>query len=266
MWKVKRMNRARIVVLAIAAGAGLTALYLASGSDNSAPQAPVAQLPTVDILVAKSDIGLGQTVKPDDLQWQTWPAATASNSFMRRDNKADAIKDVTGSIARAPFVAGEPIRDSEAGEGRRQRLHGRDPAQRHARGLDRNLAGDRRRRLHPAERPRRRAALQAREEPAKRRPGCRQHRSHPDQRPRARDRPGPEGERRHQRAGRQDGDARVEARADRDADPRAPDRHAIAGATQHRRHQRGRNQDRRFQQAWRDRERHPLRRRQSGDD
>ena len=113
MWKVKRMNRARIVVLAIAAGAGLTALYLASGSDNSAPQAPVAQLPTVDILVAKSDIGLGQTVKPDDLQWQTWPAATASNSFMRRDNKADAIKDVTGSIARAPFVAGEPIRDSK---------------------------------------------------------------------------------------------------------------------------------------------------------
>jgi pilus assembly protein CpaB len=101
------------VVLAIAAGAGLTALYLASGSDNSAPQAPVAQLPTVDILVAKSDIGLGQTVKPEDLQWQTWPAATASNSFMRRDNKADAIKDVTGAIARAPFIAGEPIRDAK---------------------------------------------------------------------------------------------------------------------------------------------------------
>jgi pilus assembly protein CpaB len=113
MWKVKRMNRARIVVLAIAAGAGLTALYLASGSDNSAPQAPVAQLPTVDILVAKSDIGLGQTVKPEDLQWQTWPAATASNSFMRRDNKADAVKDVTGAIARAPFIAGEPIRDAK---------------------------------------------------------------------------------------------------------------------------------------------------------
>ena len=112
MWKVKRMNRARIVVLAIAAGAGLTALYLASGSDT-APQAPVAQLPTVDILVAKSDIGLGQTVKPDDLQWQTWPAATASNSFMRRDNKADAIRDVTGAIARAPFIAGEPIRDAK---------------------------------------------------------------------------------------------------------------------------------------------------------
>jgi pilus assembly protein CpaB len=69
MWKVKRMNTARIVVLAIAAGAGLTALYLASGI-NSAPP-PVAQLRTVDILVAKSDIGLGQSVNPEDLQRQT---------------------------------------------------------------------------------------------------------------------------------------------------------------------------------------------------
>src|SRR5712691_5910123 len=106
MWKVKRMNRARIVVLAIAAGAGLTALYLASGSDNSAPPAPVAQLPTVDILIAKSDIGLGQTVKPEDLQWQTWPAATASSSFIRRSDRPEAAKEVVGSIARAPFIAG----------------------------------------------------------------------------------------------------------------------------------------------------------------
>jgi pilus assembly protein CpaB len=113
MWKVKRMNTARIVVLAIAAGAGLTALYLASGSDKPAPTETVAQLPTVDVLVAKADIGLGQTVKPDDLQWQTWPAATASNNFVRKDNRADAIKDITGAIARAPFVVGEPIRDAK---------------------------------------------------------------------------------------------------------------------------------------------------------
>jgi pilus assembly protein CpaB len=108
------MNTARILVLAIAGCAGLAALYLASGSDNKpAPTAPVAQLPTVDILVARSDIGLGQTVKPDDLQWQTWPAATASSSFMRKDANADAIKDITGSIARAPFIQGEPIREQK---------------------------------------------------------------------------------------------------------------------------------------------------------
>jgi pilus assembly protein CpaB len=105
------MNTARIVVPTIAIGAGGIAAYLASGSDK--PAASVAQLPTVDVLIAKSDIGLGQTVKPEDLQWQTWPSATASNTFIRRTDKAEAIKEVAGSIARAPFIAGEPIREQK---------------------------------------------------------------------------------------------------------------------------------------------------------
>ena len=111
MWKVKRMNTARIVVLTIAVGAGGIAAYLASGSDKPLPTEPVAQMQTVDVLVAKSDIGLGQSVKPDDTQWQSWPAATASNSFIRRSDRPEAAKEVVGSIARAPFIAGEPIRD-----------------------------------------------------------------------------------------------------------------------------------------------------------
>jgi len=114
MWKVKRMNTARIVVLAIALGAGGIAAYLASGSDDKPPPAqPVAQIQTVEILVAKSDIGLGQSVKPDDMQWQTWPATSASSSFISKASKADAFKEFTGSIARAPFIAGEPIREQK---------------------------------------------------------------------------------------------------------------------------------------------------------
>jgi pilus assembly protein CpaB len=114
MWKVKRMNRARIVVLTIALGAGGVAAYLASGSDSKAPPAPaeqVAQLQTVDVLVAKSDISLGQTVTPNEMQWQTWPAAAASSSFIRRNDRPEATKEITGSIARSPFIAGEPIRE-----------------------------------------------------------------------------------------------------------------------------------------------------------
>jgi pilus assembly protein CpaB len=113
MWKVKRMNTARIVVLTIAVGAGGVAAYLASGSDDNkpAPAEPVAQLQTVDVLVARSDIGLGQTVKSEDLQWQTWPASTASSTFVRRNERPDATSQIAGSIARSPFIAGEPIRD-----------------------------------------------------------------------------------------------------------------------------------------------------------
>jgi pilus assembly protein CpaB len=105
------MNPARIAVLAIAVVAGGIAAYLASGSDEKPAPAPVAQLQTVDVLVAKGDIGLGQAVKPDDLQWQTWPAASASGTFIKRNERPEATKEVTGSIARAPFIAGEPIRE-----------------------------------------------------------------------------------------------------------------------------------------------------------
>ncbi len=112
MWKVKRMTPARIVVLAIAVGAGGIAAYLASGSD-APPPTPVAQLPTVDVLVAKSDVGLGQSLKPEDMVWQTWPAASASNTFIKRSERPEAATQVTGSIARAPFIAGEPIREAK---------------------------------------------------------------------------------------------------------------------------------------------------------
>src|SRR5882724_9511051 len=106
------MNTARIVVLTIAVGAGGVAAYLASGSDSKPPE-PVAQLQTVDVLVAKSDIGLGQTVTPNDMQWQSWPAAAASNTFNRRSERPDATTQIAGSIARSPFIAGEPIREAK---------------------------------------------------------------------------------------------------------------------------------------------------------
>jgi pilus assembly protein CpaB len=109
------MNTARIVVLVIALGAGGVAAYLASGYDNKpAPVAPVAEkLPTVEVLVAKADIGLGQVLKPEDLQWQVWPAGTTSGAFIRRDNRPEAQSQIAGSIARVPLMQGEPIREQK---------------------------------------------------------------------------------------------------------------------------------------------------------
>lgn len=107
------MNRARIVVLAIAVAAGGVAAYLASGSDIASPTAPVVQMETTDVLVARSDIGLGQQVTADDLQWQSWPASTASSSFIRRSDRADAMTQLVGSIARSPMLTGEPIRETK---------------------------------------------------------------------------------------------------------------------------------------------------------
>jgi pilus assembly protein CpaB len=109
------MNTARIVVLAIAIGAGGVAAYLASGSDKeaAAPAAAVQQIPTMDVLIAKDDINLGQTVAAESLQWQTWTESSASGSFIRKKDRPEAIKEIVGSIARAPFIAGEPIREQK---------------------------------------------------------------------------------------------------------------------------------------------------------
>jgi pilus assembly protein CpaB len=109
------MYTARIVVLIIALGAGGLAAYLASvASDKpAATQQPVAQIQTVDVLVAKNEIQLGQVAKPEDMEWQTWPVAAASSAFIKRGDRPDAIKEIAGSIARSPFVAGEPIREQK---------------------------------------------------------------------------------------------------------------------------------------------------------
>src|SRR5271166_3499336 len=108
------MKPARIIVLVIAVVAGGIAALLAGRSEPPPPApAPVAQLETTDVLIANSDIGLGNTVSERDLRWQTWPAAAAGASFIRKSERPEAIAELAGSIARAPFSSGEPIRESK---------------------------------------------------------------------------------------------------------------------------------------------------------
>jgi pilus assembly protein CpaB len=108
------MKAARIVVLAVAVGAGGLAALLAGRQQKvAAPPQPVAQLATTDVLVASKDIEIGQAVSVGDLRWQTWPAAAASSYFIRKSDRPKAIADLTGSIARAPLATGEPIRESK---------------------------------------------------------------------------------------------------------------------------------------------------------
>ena len=107
------MIQARVAVLAISIAAAAFAAYLASGTEKVAAVAQAPQLPTVEILVAKSDIGLGQKVTPERLQWQAWPQSTASANLIRRTERPNATTQLAGSIARANFVEGEPIREAK---------------------------------------------------------------------------------------------------------------------------------------------------------
>jgi pilus assembly protein CpaB len=56
---------------------------------------------------------MGTAVSAQDLQWQAWPAATTSGTYVVKKDRPDAIKELVGSITRAPFTAGEPIREGK---------------------------------------------------------------------------------------------------------------------------------------------------------
>ena len=92
------MKTARIVVLAIAISAGGVAAYLAGGADPKplAPE-PTAQLQTVDVLVAKSDIGLGQSVGLDEASMDGEAAGMRSRSIPRGRWGRRVPKDKTGN-------------------------------------------------------------------------------------------------------------------------------------------------------------------------
>jgi pilus assembly protein CpaB len=108
------MKAARIVVLTVAIGAGAVAALLAGRSEKPPEVKPeVAQVETVDVLVARSDIPMGQAMSPGDIQWQAWPASASTGNFIRKNNRPKAIDDLAGMIVRVPFVAGEPIREAK---------------------------------------------------------------------------------------------------------------------------------------------------------
>ena len=108
-----RLRAAQIVVLVIAVGAGAIAALVAGRScmPTPAPVAPVAQL--TDVLIAAADIGTGKTVAASDLRWEAWPDAAAGSNVVRKIDRPNAIEELTGSIARAQFFSGEPIRASK---------------------------------------------------------------------------------------------------------------------------------------------------------
>jgi pilus assembly protein CpaB len=110
------MKAARVVVLGVALAAGGAAAFLVGSDEEKKPEAPapvVQQLPTVDVLIARSDIGMGVAVPADSFTWQAWPEATTGDSYVTRKSRPNAIEEFAGAITRAPFTAGEPIREAK---------------------------------------------------------------------------------------------------------------------------------------------------------
>ncbi len=109
------MKKAQVIGISVAGVAGIMAFVL-MGKMLKAPPKPTIVEKTVDavqVLVARTDIPLGTTVVEQSFRWQEWPKDAISPSFVTNTARPTALKDYSGSIARAPILSGEPITDNK---------------------------------------------------------------------------------------------------------------------------------------------------------
>ena len=110
------MNKARIIVLGVALAAGGAAMLFGSGGQRSqqavvqAILPPPPQIETDDVLTAARELPMGTLVTEADFAWTAWPKGATGAGTLRRSELPNIMADLKGSVSRASFIAGEPIR------------------------------------------------------------------------------------------------------------------------------------------------------------
>lgn len=109
------MKRQRIIVLIIAITAALGAAWIARSIVSRGPEIKEVEktVGSTGVLVAAKDIGLGDSVRAGDFKWQQWPVDGITPGLITQEAEPNAPSDLSGAVARAPFIAGEPIKDQK---------------------------------------------------------------------------------------------------------------------------------------------------------
>jgi pilus assembly protein CpaB len=110
------MRVSRVVLLLVALLAGGLAAFLATRGgpppvETTATQ--VVQEARTQILVAKTAIGMGERLSPDNLEWQDWPVGAVRPEYVTIAATPAALTDMKGTVARFEFFPGEPIREQK---------------------------------------------------------------------------------------------------------------------------------------------------------
>lgn len=124
------MNAKNIIVLVIglvlAGGTGFMMWKFLNAKQNEIKtqvqnerQKVPPPIPTVKVLVAKSDLVVGTQIGRENLHWQTWPQESVAPTYVVEGNKlTDAgksqekrltIEDFIGAVVRLPIAAGQPL-------------------------------------------------------------------------------------------------------------------------------------------------------------
>jgi pilus assembly protein CpaB len=67
------------------------------------------QTNTTQVLVAKTEIGLGHITSAENFRWQDWSQSSVGPQYIQRSARPNAISDFAGAVARSPMLPGEPI-------------------------------------------------------------------------------------------------------------------------------------------------------------
>jgi pilus assembly protein CpaB len=105
------MKRAQLLGVAIAAICGLAAFFGVMSLIGKPTKVVREEVTTntTQVLVARSEIGLGQITGPESFRWQDWPQNAVSPNYIQRGARPNAVKDLESSVARAPMLPGEPV-------------------------------------------------------------------------------------------------------------------------------------------------------------
>ncbi|MFA5955330.1 Flp pilus assembly protein CpaB [Hyphomicrobium sp.] len=105
------MKRAQLIGFSVALVAAGLAYYVASVLVK--PAAPITvekHVDSTEVLVAGTDIPVGEIVTAGSFRWVTWPAKAVSKDYIVKTAGSGAmVEKLAGSVARSPMLAGEPI-------------------------------------------------------------------------------------------------------------------------------------------------------------
>jgi pilus assembly protein CpaB len=103
------LRRSQVIGLTIALGAGLAA-FVAYRAAGRRPVQPVAEAPSItQVLVMREDVPIGQPINESRVRWQDWPRSAATSGLITQERRPNAIKELSGALAKASLFAGEPL-------------------------------------------------------------------------------------------------------------------------------------------------------------
>ena len=111
-----RVSRVVLVLVALIAGGLAAFLALGNAFNQPTPEQPVvqvAQTPHDQVLIAKTDIGVGERLGVSNLEWQDWPQNSLQPGYITSSQTPQAIAEMKDTVARFELFKGEPVQQAK---------------------------------------------------------------------------------------------------------------------------------------------------------